>query len=213
VKVAAVIPAYNEERRVSRVLAAVIEADLVDEVIVVSDGSTDGTARVARSLPGVRVVDLPLNLGKGGAMCAGVKACDADVIAFFDADLIGLRAKHVNAIIHPVLCGADMSVGIFRKGKFWSDAAQKLSPLISGQRALRREILEQIPHLAEVRMGVEVAINREARRRKLKVRRVVLDGVTHTAKEQKFGLMKGTAQRAKMYAEMGKAMVRARRDR
>ncbi|MBA3725383.1 MAG: glycosyltransferase family 2 protein [Armatimonadetes bacterium] len=212
-KVAAVIPAFNEEHRIARVLHAVAQSKLIDDVIVVSDGSTDDTALVAGRLPGVTVLDLPANLGKGGAMCAGVEYSDADVIVFFDADLIGLRAKHVDSLVAPVLHGADMAIGIFRRGKFWSDAAQVISPYISGQRALRREIIEQIPWLAEVRMGVEVAINRMARRRHLKIKRVVLDGVTHTSKEQKFGLMKGTAQRAKMYAEIGRAMVRARKDR
>ena len=119
--------------------------------------------------------------------------------------------RHVDALINPVLNGADMAIGIFRKGKFWSDAAQVISPYISGQRALKRDLIEQIPWLDEVRMGVEIATHRMARRRRMKIKRVVLDGVTHTAKEKKFGFVKGTAQRAKMYAEIGKAMVRSQK--
>lgn len=212
-KVAVVIPAYNEEKRITRVLDAVRQARTVNEIIVVSDGSTDRTAQVAGSYAGVRVVEVKLNVGKGGAMCAGVRSTSADVVVFFDADLIGLRPKHVDALVNPVLGGADMAIGIFKKGKFWSDAAQAISPYISGQRALKRDIIEQIPWLDEVRMGVEVAINRMARRRRLKIKRVILDGVTHTAKEKKFGFVKGTAQRAKMYAEIGKVMVKARKRR
>jgi glycosyltransferase involved in cell wall biosynthesis len=210
VKVAVVIPAYNEEKRISRVLDAVRHARWVDEVIVVSDGSTDRTAAVATAM-GVRVLELPLNLGKGGAMCAGVRATDADVIVFFDADLVGLRSRHVENLVKPVLDGADMAIGIFKNGKLWSDAAHSITPFISGQRALHRSLVDDIPWLDEVRMGAEVAINRMARRRKMKIRRVMLDGVTHTAKEKKFGFVKGTAQRAKMYAEIGKVMVRARK--
>lgn len=210
-KVAAVIPAFNEEERVGRVLDAIRRCGRVDEIIVVSDGSQDATAEVAMSFPGVQVIDLPFNVGKGGAMCTGVRSTDAEVIVFFDADLVGLRSKHVEALVEPVLRGADMAIGIFKKGKFWSDAAQVLTPHISGQRALRRELIDQMPWLKEVRMGVEVAITRMARRRRMKIKRVVLDGVTHTPKEQKFGFVKGTAQRAKMYAEIGKAMVRARK--
>jgi glycosyltransferase involved in cell wall biosynthesis len=211
-KVAVVIPAYNEEDRISRVLNAVLLATKVNEVLVVSDGSTDRTAEIAKQFQNVKVIELPVNMGKGGAMCAGVRSCDADVISFFDADLVGLTACHVDALIEPVLMGADMAIGIFRRGKFWSDAAQALTPQISGQRALRRKFIEMIPRLDEMRMGVEIAINQMARRNHMLIVRVILDGVTHTAKEKKFGFMKGTAQRAKMYAEIGKAMVRGRKN-
>ena len=66
-KVAAVIPAYNEERTVASVVRAVREAPSISEVIVVDDGSTDRTAQVARQA-GARVVHLETNVGKGGAM-------------------------------------------------------------------------------------------------------------------------------------------------
>lgn len=210
-KVAAILPAYNEEDRIARVLEAVVGAKLVDEVIVVSDGSTDSTAEIAEAVRGVRVVRLEKNVGKGGAMAEGVRATEADVIVFLDADLVGLRSQHVDDLVEPVLNGADMCVGVFRKGKLWSDAAQAIVPLISGQRALKRSLIDQIPWLDEVRMGVEVTLNQFARKRKMRIHRITLRGVSHTCKERKFGLVNGTKQRAKMYAEIGKAMVRTRK--
>lgn len=210
-KVAAVIPAYNEESRIRPVLEAVTRAKLPAEVIVVNDGSTDRTAEVAAQVEGVRVLNLPKNRGKGAAMAAGVKATNADVIVFIDADLAGLRPSHVDDIVRPVINGCDMCVGVFRRGKFWSDAAQVIAPYISGQRAVRRDLIDQISWLEECRLGAEVTINTVARKRKMRIRRVVLNGVTHAAKERKFGFAKGTAQRAKMYAEIGKAMVKTRR--
>lgn len=210
-KVAAVIPAYNEESRIRPVLEAVTRAKLPAEVIVVNDGSTDRTAEVAAQVEGVRVLNLPKNRGKGAAMAAGVKATNADVIVFIDADLAGLRPSHVDDIVRPVINGCDMCVGVFRRGKFWSDAAQVIAPYISGQRAVRRDLIDQISWLEECRLGAEVTINTVARKRNMRIRRVVLNGVTHAAKERKFGFAKGTAQRAKMYAEIGKAMVKTRR--
>ncbi|MFN8138430.1 MAG: glycosyltransferase family 2 protein [Fimbriimonadales bacterium] len=209
-KVAVVIPAYNEEARIGGVLHAVTTS-AVDEVVVVSDGSKDKTVEVARSFPGVKVIELPINMGKGAAMCAGVLNSTADIIVFIDADLVGLRASHVEQIVRPVIDGVDMCIGVFRRGKLWSDAAQVISPYISGQRAVRRQLIEMIPWLPEVRMGVEVTLNHVARKRHMIIRRVVIDGVTHTAKERKFGFVQGTAHRAKMYAEIGKAMVRSRK--
>lgn len=210
-KVAAIIPAYNEAPRIGRVLDAALRARLLNEVIVVDDGSADGTGEVAREFDKVKVIRLPRNQGKGAAIAHGVAATDADILVFIDADLIGLQPHHIDAIAYPVISGLDMCVGVFRKGRFWTDAAQAIAPFISGQRAVRRELIEQIPWIHECRSGVEVAINQTARRRKMLVKRVILKGVTHACKERKFGFVKGTAQRARMYAEIGKALVKSRR--
>jgi glycosyltransferase involved in cell wall biosynthesis len=208
-RAAVVIPAFNEAERIADSIAAVRAATLVDEVIVVSDGSTDGTVDVAASFEGVRVVALPFNVGKGGAMCAGVAHTDADVIAFIDADLVGLRPHHVDQIIRPLLAGqCDMCIGVFRGGKFWSDTGQVITPFLSGQRAMYRKLFEAVPFLPEIRMGAEVTITTYAKRLKATVMKVVLRGVSNTHKENKLGLVQGATARAKMYREIARAMVK-----
>jgi glycosyltransferase involved in cell wall biosynthesis len=212
--VAVIIPAFNEEERILHVLRAVKASKLATEIIVVSDGSTDSTAEVARSVGDVRVHVLPWNQGKGAAMAAGVKLTKARYVAFVDADLGGLTPAHVDAIIQPLLDRrCDMCVGIFRGGKVWSDAAHTFTPYFSGQRALKREIFEAVPYIGDLRLGVEYALNNEARRRHARVLRVVLHGVSNCHKEQKLGLMKGLAARTKMYKEIGEAMVKTRKRR
>ncbi|MFQ3588449.1 MAG: glycosyltransferase family 2 protein [Fimbriimonadaceae bacterium] len=212
--VAVIVPAYNEAERIGAVLTAVTAAKLADQIIVVSDGSFDGTAGVARKFPGVQVIELPRNAGKGAAMSAGVAATRAPIIAFVDADLVGLRGEHVDQIIRPILDGrCDVCIGVFRGGKFWSDSAQRIAPYISGQRAMRRHYFEGIPHIGEMRSGVEVALNTYAKRMHARVQRTVLRGVSNTFKENKMGLVKGAAARAKMWAEIGRAVVRLRRRR
>lgn len=207
-----IIPAYNEEQRIGNVLRAVTRAKLADEVIVVSDASQDRTAHVARSYPGVRVLELPFNTGKGGAMAAGAAATEAPIITFVDGDLAGLRPEHVDLIIKPLLDDkCDMCIGIFRGGKFWSDTAQRISPYISGQRAMKKDLFDSIPVIAEMRMGVEVTINTYAKRNKARIIRVVLRGVSNTYKETKRGVIKGVAARTKMYAEIVRAMARLNR--
>lgn len=212
VRVAVIVPAYNEETRLEDVVAACQGSRLADEIIVVSDGSKDRTAEVAAAIPGIRVVELRTNIGKGGAMAAGVHSTDAEIVAFIDADLGGLTGRHIDAIIEPVYYGlCDMAVGVFRGGKVWSDAAQRISPALSGQRAMRRGLFLAIPDVAGLRMGVEIALTQTAKRRRARVKRVVLRGVSNTHKEQKLGLVKGLAARTKMYREITKAMVRTRR--
>lgn len=76
---------------------------------------------------------------------------------------------------------------------------------------MRRELFEGIPYISEMRMGVEVALNSYAKRQRAKVIRVTLRGVSNTFKEQKMGLVRGTAARAKMWAEIGRAVVRMKK--
>ncbi len=212
--VAIIIPAKDEEQRISRVLLAALESKLANEIIVVSDGSSDRTAEKARKFKTVKVVELKINEGKGGAMVAGVKATEADIVCFVDADLVGLKGEHIDTIIRPVLNNqSDMCIGVFRGGEYWSDMAQKISPYISGQRAMRREIIEGIPYLGELGMGVETAINAYARRRKARILRVHLRGVSNVSKEKKLGLAKGTRQRVKMWKEIATALVKIRKNR
>jgi dolichyl-phosphate beta-glucosyltransferase len=84
-----VIPAYNEEGRLKRHVPGIVEflrkKDLNFEIIVVNDGSNDGTTRVAREL-GVQLIDLNPNRGKGGAVKAGMLAARGRYVLFTDAD-------------------------------------------------------------------------------------------------------------------------------
>jgi len=213
VKVACVIPAYNEEKRIRRVLDVVRQCSCVDEVIVVSDGSTDGTYAVARSVAGVRAFSLPTNCGKGAAMRAGASLTDADVILFLDADLINLTVDHVCKLVEPVeFREATMAIGKFRGGRWLTDMAQRISPNISGQRAVRRHLFLEVPKLTSARMDVEVRINRYAWRKRWKVRYVPLVGVTHPLKEEKLGVVRGLWSRTKMYRDIFIAVILDRRE-
>ena len=101
--VAAIVPAYNEAKTIGAVLGVLTKCRLINEVIVVSDGSTDDTVKIALQFDGVQVVELPENRGKGGAMKAGLEQTAAEIVLFLDADLIGLTEDHVNALLQPVL--------------------------------------------------------------------------------------------------------------
>jgi len=86
-----IIPAYNEAHNIAKTLKNVERAlDKIDrphEVIVVSDGSTDATAAVARrlKLKHVRVINYPKNRGKGYALTVGTNASKGEMVTFFDA--------------------------------------------------------------------------------------------------------------------------------
>lgn len=211
VKIAAVVPAYNEKDRISAVIEAIKAAELVDEIVVVSDGSTDGTYELVAADSAIKAVKLEPNRGKGGAMRAGAESTDAEVILFLDADLIGMTGEKVDEIVKPVAeDAADMSIGIFRDGRGATDLAQLVAPYISGQRAMPRELFLNIPNLDQVRSGVETAITKYFRSHGLRVRRVTLSGCSHHMKEEKLGFARGFVRRMIMYFDITKILLDGR---
>lgn len=205
--VAVIIPAYNEERHIGQVLTAVKKVDEVDDIVVVSDGSTDRTVEVAYGFD-VRVIELPQNMGKGCAMKAGLDNTSASTVLFLDADLVGIQPYHVRAILLPVYHGAvDMALGVFCSGRGLTDLAQRLTPFLTGQRAVKRWVLDMLNgDVWNTGYGVEMALTRCVRKYGLKVIEVPLYGVTHPMKEEKMGVVRGMAARLKMYWEIAKQL-------
>ncbi|WP_297068158.1 glycosyltransferase family 2 protein [Thermococcus sp.] len=188
-RISVVVPAYNEEKRLPEVLRRLPE--FVDEVIVVDDGSTDGTYDVAVRLgeedPRVTAVRLEENCGKGCAMREGIKHTRGDVIVFMDADGQHLP-EEVGKLVEPVALGeADVVIGARKfeiQGK--RPIHRRLSNLIttrllrlklgtyvydtqSGFRAYRREFL---PDIESSRYEVESEMLIKAAKRGARIREV-----------------------------------------
>lgn len=210
-RVVTVIPALNEEETVGRVVEAVRASSLISEVVVVSDGSTDGTVDAARAA-GARVIELPVNIGKGGALRVGIDSAPADAYLFLDADLTGLTEHHVQKLLNPVLAGqVPMTLGLFGGGRLLTDLAHRVAPFLSGQRAVMAEVLRRISDLEMSRFGVEVALTRYARLSRMQVHRVTLRDLSHRMKEEKLGFWRGVTARVRMYLEIAHYLQRAGR--
>src|SRR5690349_10979581 len=94
-RVSCIIPAYNEQDRIGLVLGAVIGHPLIDEVIVVDDGSKDETARIAQGMDGPQVIVCAKNGGKSRALATGIEAATGDILLLIDADLVALTPAHI----------------------------------------------------------------------------------------------------------------------
>jgi glycosyltransferase involved in cell wall biosynthesis len=109
----AIVPAYNEEASIARVVGELLAYDPGLRVVVVDDGSTDRTAEVARA-SGAKVISLPFNLGIGGAVQTGFRYAweqGFDVAVRADGDGQHDPAE-LDAILRPVLADeADVAVG------------------------------------------------------------------------------------------------------
>ncbi len=189
--IAAVIPALNEERTIGNVVRAVRMSGLCADIIVVSDGSTDHTAERARGAGATLVIEHDKPRGKAHAMQAGVKATEADVILFCDADLIGFTPGHVDQIVAPVVGGqCAMNVGLRDRGKLFFAVGEWL-PLIGGERALRREVFEKVPPVCKKGYMIEVALNYVCRKKNWKIMTTPLPGLIIRKKTDKVGVLRG----------------------
>ena len=200
-KVTVIVPAYNEAERIVSVLEAINNANLVNHVIVVDDGSTDRTAEMVRqSKVDAELISLDENTGKANALACGVEMAPDDTVMFLDADLIGLKAEHIDDMIRTYHQGElDMVIGVFHKGRLNTDISQKISPHLSGQRILSIDTWEKLNKSKAEEFGVEMALTKLSLAENLSTSKVKLTGVTHVMKEEKRGFAEGIKSRLKMY--------------
>ncbi|GAA2847456.1 glycosyltransferase family 2 protein [Nonomuraea rubra] len=192
---AVIIPAVNEADRIAATVEAAAALPGVDLVVVVDDGSTDQTGRVARAA-GARVVRHSRNRGKAAAMETGAEAVrllDEDTtprhLLFLDADL-GATAQAAAPLITPVREGeADMTIAVFttrvklgghglvvrlsREGIRRATGFDPAQPL-NGQRCLTRAAFEAARPLAHG-FGVETALTIDLLRKRYRVVEVEVD--------------------------------------
>ncbi|MBP2073172.1 glycosyltransferase family 2 protein [Thermoanaerobacterium butyriciformans] len=208
--ISVIIPAYNEEKNIKNVLYVLKKINIIDEIIVVNDGSTDDTEKVV-SLFEVKLINLRTNLGKGAAVKRGIQAANGDFLVLLDADLIGFTPEHFNKLVKPVLeNNCDMTVGVFSSGRKRTDLAQKIAPFLSGQRALKKDLFIEFINDKDIdilKYGIEVALTKYAKEKHLRVQHVQLENMTHIMKEEKLGFIKGFKARLRMYKDILKVWM------
>jgi glycosyltransferase involved in cell wall biosynthesis len=195
----AIIPAHNEAPTVGAVVDAVRGSGSFALVLVIDDGSTDSTAEEAAT-HGARVVRLDPNRGKGEAMRAGVELAPADV-AFCDADLVGVTPAHVAGLVRAYEQGYDQVCALRDYGAL-GNVLQLWSPLITGERIVRRWLLERVPLGCWQGFSIETALNRTADAAGAKTAALVWPGVRHRHKAEKRGSARGHWQNAQMFGRL-----------
>lgn len=133
---AVVIPCYNEVENIAEVLQRVEEVGLANEIIIVDDGSTDGSRAVLASIeaeghPNVRIIYHERNLGKGAALVTGFAAAESDVILIQDADFeydpreYAVLLKPLQEGVARVVYGSRFLGGPRKAMNFWNMVANK----------------------------------------------------------------------------------------
>jgi glycosyltransferase involved in cell wall biosynthesis len=180
-----VIPCYNESATVKELLTRVLESPWVAEIIVVDDGSSDGTLEAARSVPSpiIQVIEQPRNMGKGAAIRRGFNQATADFVIVQDADLEYNPADYGRLLEHLVNGQADVVYGSrfltdrpHRVLYFWHSVGNKvlttasnaftnlnLTDMETCYKVFRREVIQSID-LKEDRFGIEPEITAKVAR-------------------------------------------------
>lgn len=204
-----VIAAYNEEKRIANVLKIVEHHPLIDEVIVVNDGSSDKTSEVVKKF-NVKLIENQKNMGKTLSIKVGIEAAKNDLIMLIDADLIGLDQESIEKLVKPVLDGqVDWTLSM-RKNSFGFMKILKLTKVdwLSGERVIPKKLLSDplIWSRPNIGYGLETLMNKSLLLNHRTFRSVYLPNVDNPKKSEKSSYFTGLAKQFNMVVQISKVM-------
>lgn len=196
-----VMPARNEASTVAANVVAAAGCEHVRRVIVIDDGSSDGTGELALDA-GAEVLRRDARTGsKAHAMRLGVESTDATHILFVDADCTDLTSRHLDAVCRPVLDGrAEMSLGAFDYG--WLNWLVLRCPPLSGERIVPRWVWDAVPESKLDGYTIEVRLNEVICEGGFRTSARTMTGVFHRTKRDKFGRAEGFRRTWRMYRSL-----------
>ena len=165
-KLSVLMPVYNEKDTLEEIVRRVQAVGIAHEIVIVDDGSIDGTREILKKLdaqPDIRVILHEKNQGKGAAVVTGIKAATGDVMLIQDADLEYDPRDYPNLLkpleedISDVVYGSRFLGGARRPILFWNMVANKILTLVTnilynniltdmetGYKVFRREVVEDL---------------------------------------------------------------------
>ncbi|MCD6550125.1 glycosyltransferase [bacterium] len=207
-KISAIIPVFNEEKTVKKIVEAFLKSELIDEVICVNDGSTDRSREILESFgKRIKLINLRKNKGKGYALAKGVESAKGEIVVFWDADFPDLSVKHIETLIRPALREDFKAIfGVPIKNKLNLSLPTRV--FLTGERVYHRDFL--LPHLEKMkktRFGVEVFLNRLVDKKDIKI--FPLEGLTFPYKYEKRNISQASKEYLAEAIEIAKELSKS----
>ena len=161
-----IIPLYNEEAWILRVLEKISSVSFFDRIVLVDDGSVDGSVGLIQkfidqhtNLP-ISLVSYPDNHGKSYAVKQWLDLVDTDYVFMFDADLHNIDTQEIETVITTMYAHPHIDMGIMRRVlSKWYIKILYRELILSGQRMMRTEELRKVYTQTFDRYQLEIAIN------------------------------------------------------
>lgn len=190
-RLSVIMPVFNEMATIEEIVRRVQQVGLADELVIVDDGSTDGTRDILKSLaadqPSIQLFLHEKNQGKGAAVRTGIRAAQGDLVLIQDADL-EYDPRDYPGLMQPieegkadVVYGSRFLGGPRRSTMFWHMVANKaltlmtnllynsiLSDMETGYKLFRREIIQDIP-LRSKRFDFEPEVTAKLLKRNVRI--------------------------------------------
>lgn len=215
--VTAVVPAYNEGKRIVETIEALKSIDRITQIIVVDDGSKDGTYEILQSYDGIELMTSLINRGKGYAVSMALPNVINRYVLLADADLCGSAVELEKLTQYPLVGQNSMLVAVYpkplKKGGF--GLVKKLagtslhmltgkssSSVLSGQRLIYTDFLREIK--LPDRFGLEFKITLEALRKDIPIIEVPLE-IRHRETGRD---IRGFVHRGRQFTNILKVVVR-----
>lgn len=202
-KISCIIPAYNEEQRIQRVIKAVKDYPHFDEIIVIDDGSEDKTKEKVLET-NTKLIVHNKNKGKTAAVLTGINKSQGELTVLIDADLIGLTHSNISRLILPILSKEyDMTI-LDRQGDReavwgWTNCAR----FVGGERAFWKNEFNKITISADSGYLLEIILNLHYMEEKKKIKTIYCKNLKTVHQYQKIGRVKGYYS----YLKMAKKIV------
>ena len=204
--VSAIIPTFNDVELLPQIIDVVKKSEIVDEIIIVNDGSTIENTSKIHLINGVNIIDHKINLGKSQAMKTGFLESKGDVVCFLDADIRGLRSVDIINLVTPIIKKEyDMTLsqrGGFTSESFWRITGISLGESLTGERGFNREIIEKHLEVFNSKgFSIEANMNKTFLRN-YKVAIIVFPYAQNKLKIEKIGVRKGITTDIKMFKDI-----------
>lgn len=219
-KVVIVIPVYNEEKNIGKTIEGLKNISIIDDIVVVDDGSTDNTLEVLSDFD-VKVISLGTNHGKGYAMKKAIEELECDIIGFVDGD-VGKTSSEVEKLIKPVLQdNTDFTIARFpsasrnanikggfglvkklaKKGVYYY-TGKAIDTSLSGQRVYKKEVVDKMMYIPN-HYGIEVAMTVQAINNGYTFKEIPVN-MTHRYTDRS---LKGFKHRGKQFLDILKSLI------